>query len=148
MFRNFTKQQKKSLGVILLFSLVAIGMLMAYLEVRSREKHSILTTGQIYDVTTLAKSPEVYVRYRYTIGDKQYNGLNSLPATYKSEHLGPLVKLLLNRSFPVVYDKTDSSNSEILVSNKQCKRYRFVQPDSLRQTFLAYDSIVKKPSSR
>jgi len=144
MLQNLTKRQKRFLGFSIFILLVAIGIFIAYSKMNSLKNHAAFTTGHIYDVTTSSKSPEVYIRYRYVVGQKQYDAIHSLPATYKSEHFQPLYKLLLNKSFPVAYDSTDCDNSEMLVAERQYKMFRLARPDSLKSFFQTYDNIVDR----
>lgn len=71
MFQNLTKRQKNFFGYSILILFVAIGMFIAYLKVNSLKNHTAFTIGQIYDVPTSSKSPEVFVRYHYVVGQKQ-----------------------------------------------------------------------------
>jgi len=144
MFQNVTKRGKNFLGYGIFIVLLAIGIFIAFSKMNSLANYSAFTTGKIFEVTTFSKNPEVFVRYRYVVGQKQYDAIHSLPGTFKSEHFQPLYKLLLNKSFPVAYDSTDCDNSEMLLTQQQYKMFKVPRPDSLKSVFRLYDNIIKE----
>lgn len=143
MLSKLTKRQKNWINGSLCFILIGGVMTMGILQYNSLEKHKAFTYGHVYDLDGLNKSPEVFVYYRYTLRGKQYDEMSALPNTNKSDHLRPLYKLLLNKTFPVAYDTTDFGSAQILISLIDYKRFGYTRPDSLASVFRAYDSIVK-----
>lgn len=138
-----TEKRKNIIGFTILFLAVGIGLSIAYSENKSLAYHTRVTTGKITELTSFSKSLEVFVRFKYVIGEKQYEGLRSLPLTEKDKHLIPLNKLLLNKTFHVVYDSTQFKNSEILLSNKQYKKYDIKLTDSTKAVVDMYEGVLK-----
>ena len=144
MFKKSSSRQRNLIAFVFILTLVGFGVLMAFLENHSLKKHKAFTQGRVIYLTTSSKSTETFVRYSFSLRGNQYTRISALSKTYKDKHLKPLYALLLNKTFPVVYDSTDPDNAVILISAEDYKKYDFKRPDSLENLFKSYDSILNE----
>lgn len=142
-----TKGRKNIFGFAFLFAVVALGFFVAFMKRKSLERHTAFTSGQIYELTTSSKSPDVIVRYKYRVEQEEHRGQNDLIGIRKVDYQC-LYKLLLNRSFPVVYDNKDHGNSRIIISERDYKRFNIKSPDSLSAIFNVIDIDSLQAKSR
>ena len=78
MVQKLTIKQKNILGFLLLFSMIAVGMYIAFAQTRSLASNTLFTDGHIYELATSSKSTDIIVRYNYRIGQKLYKGQDDL----------------------------------------------------------------------
>jgi hypothetical protein len=115
---------------------------MAYREDKGLKSNKTITTGTVYETTTYYQNPNsVFIKYRYIIDNKQFNGQSSIVSNHKYDDCKFLRQILLGHSFPIIYDSTDFDNSKILLSKKDYERYNVSRPDTLSSFYNTIDSL-------
>jgi hypothetical protein len=117
-----TKTRKRNIiGFFILVAFVAFGYFMAYREDKGLKSNKTITTGTVYETTTYYQNPNsVFIKYRYIIDNKQFNGQSSIVSNHKYDDCKFLRQILLGHSFPIIYDSTDFDSSKILLSKTWC----------------------------
>jgi hypothetical protein len=96
-----------------------------YYQQKTLESRKKITTG-IITGTKIIKG--VYITYDFSVG------INSYSFTTVSNKISTedIRKFLQCKTFPVIYDSLNISQSELLIFKEDFKNYGFTYPDSLK----------------
>jgi hypothetical protein len=125
-----TNKANNTLGVLLLALCVAGGTWGVISQNRRVKTHSF-TYGQVcdYRVGGRGNTGGIWIDFVYLVNNKQYKG-SSRKSTEEIE-TSRIQEFMLHRVFPVVYEPSAPSNSELLVIPEDFKRFGHAFPDSL-----------------
>lgn len=93
---------------------------------------SDLTSGTVTNIENNIKLGTI-VRYKFTVGGDEIDGRMSSP---KFE---PLSRLILAKTFPVIYSKTSPDYNKMLILPEDYKDFNVAYPDSLRWVLRYFD---------
>lgn len=88
-------------------------------------KNAALTIGVIDEVGFRAKQGD-NVAFHFEINGKLHYDQQNY------SDLGALTQKILNKSFPVIYDSTDVTYNELLITPEDFEAYKMPYPDSLK----------------
>jgi len=85
----------------------------------------VMSTGVIKSIVFKAKKG-YYIEYDFNI-----NGGMLSSSTYRSD-IGSIRNIIVNKSFPVIYNKRHNDKNEILFLPEDFKEFKMPYPDSLK----------------
>jgi hypothetical protein len=128
----------KFISTILVIGVITFWILWTEYKSSSIKKNFSIVTGQIIGVTKETyKNKSKSIIYKYKVDGviyKSENGINPCGDMTTDE----LRLLLVNNEFPVAYEKSDVSNSLIIISEKKAAEYKYTLTDIQKQV----DSIL------
>ncbi len=128
----------KFISTILVIGVIAFWILWTEYKSSSIKKNFSIVTGQIIGVTKETyKNKSKSIIYKYKVDGvfyKSENGINPCRDMTTDE----LRLLLVNNEFPVAYEKSDVSNSLIIISEKKAAEYKYTLTHIQKQV----DSIL------
>ena len=130
---------KKTISISIVIILIALFVVVGLFKRNEFEKHYITTSGMITDIVSAGSknSGDYSVLYEFKVNGHTIQGscnhylCGSLTFDY-------LKGLLRNKSFPILYSTTASSQNVIVLTIKEATRFNFNIPDSIKK----YDSII------
>lgn len=119
----------KFISTILVIGVIVFWIIWTEYKSSSIKKNFSIVTGQIIGVTKETyKNKSKSIIYKYNVDGVTYkseNGINPCRDMTADE----LRLLLVNNEFPVAYEKSDVSNSLIIISEKKAAEYKYTLTD-------------------
>lgn len=116
--------KKQKYGFMFLFLAVILIMLIAYILQKKLENNYIVTRGNVISLETTVQNPEVFVRFNFALGNSNHKGMSSILNSNKMNDFKFIDSILEDKSLPVVYQKGNPDNNKMLLSKKDCKKYK------------------------
>jgi hypothetical protein len=115
-------------GKVIILCILAVLVIVLYLK-DIKDKNRLENNGKlvsgVVESTSYTTRTGCYVKYSFTVGNTMFEGESRVAIQYSHS------KILLHRSFPVLYHKDDPSISSILITREDFKYYNLNFPDSL-----------------
>jgi hypothetical protein len=116
----------------IIFIMVLIGWIVyAFISRNKLEKNHNLSIATTYSCSNGGRgnAGRIFIEYRFTLDNRQYKGSTTLLTSELSfidckDHF-------IGKAFPVIYYPGNPSNSILLITPKDFKRFNYPFPDSL-----------------
>jgi hypothetical protein len=124
-------------------SLFILFFLWVYFAIKSDEnslsKNKIVTYGLIYDVDYFPRGSGLYIYYEFKVNDSLYKDREQI--FIAKDNINLVKAIVIDKYLPIVYDKTNAENNEMLFSKKAYESFGLIRHDSLNNIYLRLDSI-------
>ena len=118
-----------------------LGIAYALFQKKQLKDNYVITIGKVKDVEYTSKSTDYFVSYIFP----ENNGISKSSIKYiKFNDIVFLKILLVNKNFPVVYQKNNPNNNRMLFLEKDYKEYGIVPSQEQSIAINAIDSLLKE----
>jgi hypothetical protein len=140
---NFLKKHGYRLfGLIMLLIVALFSNRIINDDNKSLIKNKALTTCIVTSVDYFPRGLGFYVSYELKLNSILLKNRKTL--TIEKSELNKVNSILLGQSMPLVYDKTDSDNNQIILSMKDCIEYNVDVDYETEIILLRLDSMLVK----
>ena len=121
------KQKRKTIKYLpFIFLVILVILIYRHLILENRLKNNYkVSFGTVYKNLREGKGDGVIVHYQFRVFSKVYKGARTFQALHND------ASILLERTFPVIYDTNNIENCDILIQKRDFDKYEIPYPDSL-----------------
>jgi hypothetical protein len=110
-------------------------------EEKSLIENKILTYGTVLYTSRIPRSSgtSFWIEYEFRINDSLFQNKSTLNVDY--DHVNLVHDILFLKNLPLIYDKTNIENNQMLFLKDDYIRFGLVRPDTLGDIFTKLDSL-------
>lgn len=133
----------KTWSIFLFLILMGISFVVIYKLTGKKEnelkKNFVITQGKIIDIDAVLRGDGLWIRYEYLNGHEVIEDKKRI--FVESKYKDNLRKLLVSHYLPVIYNRTDTHNNLMLITDKEYNKFEVSKPDSIQNILRVLDSL-------
>jgi hypothetical protein len=128
--------------IAIIIGVFVFGLIVWNRDRRALKKDYALALGEVYDLETNSKSPDIFVKYYFQVGTKKYQSHSSIDCP-KVDCLQFTYQLLNGKALYVIYERSNPKNSEMLFSIADYLHYKIKLEGEQKDIVLSLDSLIE-----
>lgn len=108
---------------------------------KSLIENKVLTYGTVLYTSRIPRSSGTtfWIEYEFRINDSLFQNKSTLNVDY--DYVNVVHDILFLKNLPLIYDKTNIENNQMLFSKEDYTLYGMTRPDTLNEIFKKLDSL-------
>lgn len=136
-------KKKNVIGVALIIAVPLVFVSRAIYQKRLLRNNFAISNGRIYELGKSYKSGNrIFFKFTFDVNTRSFEGNTSIPCDRKNKSL--FLTMLVNRQMPVVYEKGNPNNCEMLFLKSSFRKYKIEVPVDIRTTVDSIENICSR----
>lgn len=136
-------KNKTVIGVALFIAVLLVFVLIALYQKRQLKNNFPIATGRIYELGNSYKSgSRIFFKFTFEVNNRSFKGNTSIHCDRKNKSL--FSTMLVNGQMPVVYEKDNPDNCEMLFLKSSFKKYKTEIPNDIITTVDSIENICSE----